>query len=57
MTIADEVATLKRRIALAEEERDALQLAGQEESYLQVCSMVEALELQLEGRLRHLPNS
>lgn len=57
MTIAHEVATLKRRIALAEEERDALQLAGQEESYLQVCSMVEALELQLEGRLRHLPNS
>ena len=57
MTIADEVATLKRRIALAEEERDALQLAGQEESYLQTYSMVETLELQLEERLQHLPSS
>jgi GST-like protein len=46
------IEALKRRIALAEEERDALRAAGQEESYLQACSMVEALELQLEERLR-----
>lgn len=31
MSKQDDVETLKRRIALAEEERDALQKAGQEE--------------------------
>ena len=57
MTIAEDVVALKRRLALAEEERDALQLAGQEENYLQACSMIEALEIQLEERLKHLPSS
>ena len=57
MTVAEEVVALKRRLALAEEERDALQLARQEEDCLQACSMVQALELQLEERLRHLPRS
>lgn len=55
MTIPEEIETMKRRIALAEKERDALQLAGQEENYLQACSMVQALELQLEERLQQLP--
>ena len=49
---AEAIETLKRRISLAEAERDALQLAGQEENYLRAYSMVEALELQLEDRLR-----
>ena len=49
---AEGIETLKRRISLAEAERDALQLAGQEENYLRAYSMVEALELQLEDRLR-----
>lgn len=52
MSKQDDIETLKRHIALAEEKRDALQSAGQEEDYLQACSMVEALELQLEARLR-----
>jgi GST-like protein len=47
-----QIDALKRRLALAEEERDALRAAGQEENYLQACSMVEALELQLEAHLR-----
>lgn len=51
-SIPDGIETLKRRISLAEAERDALQLAGQEENYLRAYSMVEALELQLEDRLR-----
>ena len=46
------IASLKQRIGVAEEERDALRAAGQEESYMEACSMVEALELQLEARLR-----
>ncbi len=52
MSKQDDIEALKRHIALAEEERDALQRAGQEEDYLQAYSMVEALELQLEARLR-----
>jgi len=43
---------LKERIKVAEEECDALRVPGREESYMQACSMVEALELQLEERLR-----
>jgi GST-like protein len=43
---------LKRRIAVAEEERDALRALKHEEDYLHACSTVEALELQLEERLR-----
>ena len=52
VSTAEGIETLKRRISLAEAERDALQLAGQEENYLRAYSMVEALELQLEDRLR-----
>ena len=48
----DTIASLKQRIKLAEEECGALRGPGQEELYLQACSMTEALELQLEERLR-----
>ncbi len=43
---------LKRRIAETERECDALRAPGHEEDYLRACSTVEALELQLEARLR-----
>ena len=46
------IASFKHRIKVAEEERDALRVSGQEELYMQACSMVEALELQLEERPR-----
>lgn len=46
------IASLKQRIRVAEEELDALRAPGQEEFYMQACSTVEALELQLEERLR-----
>jgi hypothetical protein len=46
------VDTLKHRIRLAEEERDSLRSPGDEELYLRAASMVAALELQLEQRLR-----
>jgi hypothetical protein len=52
MSKQDDIETLKRRITLAEEERDALQRAGHEEDYLQAYSMVEALEPQVEATLQ-----
>ena len=49
---SETISSVKHRIKIAEEERNALRAAGQEELYMQACSMVEALELQLEDRLR-----
>lgn len=46
------IESLEHRIRLAERERDALRAPGNEELYLQAASMVSALELQLEERLR-----
>jgi GST-like protein len=46
------VAALAQRIKVAGEECDALRATGQDEAYMQACSMVEALELQLEEALR-----
>ena len=45
------IASLEQRIKLAEEECGALRGQGQEELYLQACSLAEVLELQLEERL------
>ena len=52
VTPLETIASLKRRIALAEEECNALRGPGQEELYLQTCSTLEALEPRLEERLR-----
>lgn len=52
MSKQDDIEALKRGIAIAEEERDALQRAEQKEDYLRAYSMVEALELQLEEKLQ-----
>ena len=52
VTSFETIASFKHRIKVAEEERDALRVSGQEELYMQACSMVEALELQLEERPR-----
>jgi len=43
-----ELAELKARLAKAEAERDTWRTAGRQENYLAACSMVEALELQIE---------
>jgi hypothetical protein len=51
-TPAETIASLKRRISIAEEECGALRGLGQEELYLRACSAIEVLELQLEERLR-----
>lgn len=41
--------SLEDRIAKAESERDRWRLCGSQEKYLEACSMVDALELQLEA--------
>jgi hypothetical protein len=49
MTFEHDLASLSRRIAKAERSRDAWRAtAGGQERYLEACSMVGALDLQLE---------
>jgi len=52
MTFQEELDALTSRIAKAESERDAWRSAGPQEKYLEAHFMVEALELQLDQRLR-----
>lgn len=52
MTLHDDVAAIKKRIAKAESERDAWRAAGPEEKYLEAYFAVEALQLQLDARVR-----
>ena len=44
-----DIAAMQERIARAATERDTWRASGIEEKYLEACSMVEALELQLDG--------
>ena len=41
------IAALRERVAVAESRRDTWQLSGAQERYLEACSVVDALELQL----------
>lgn len=50
MSLYAAIATLRKRLAQAQAERDGWHAAGNEEKYLATCSIVEALKLQL-GRL------
>jgi hypothetical protein len=52
MTFKEDIDSFKERIAKAESERNAWRVAGREEKYLEAYFMVEALELQLDERLR-----
>lgn len=52
MTFEEDIDSFKGRIAEAEARRDAWRVAGPEEKYLEAYFMVEALELQLDERLR-----
>ena len=44
-----DIAAMQERIARAAVERDTWRASGMREKYLEACSMVEALELQLDG--------
>ena len=48
MTIEIDVAALQQRIAKAEVDRDTWRRSGMQENYLEACSMVDALNLQLD---------
>lgn len=57
MTFQEDIEAIKRRIAEAECKRDTWRAAGLEEKYLAAYFAVEALELQLDERLRARPPS
>lgn len=50
-TLKEDIATILRSIARAESQRDGWQAAGQQERYLEACSAVDALQLQLQRRV------
>ena len=52
MTFQLEIDALRSRVAKAESERDAWRAAGPQEKYFEAYFMVEALESQLDQRLR-----
>jgi hypothetical protein len=52
MTIQEDISALRDRMAKAESDRDVWRAAGQEEKYLEAYFLLEALELQLDLRLR-----
>lgn len=52
MTVNPEIAALRQRIAKAEKDRDAWRASGRHENYLEACSMVAALEVQIERLMR-----
>jgi len=51
MTLHEEISALQGRIAKAQSERDTWRSSGMQEKFLEACSRVDALELDLE-RLR-----
>ena len=53
----DDIAAIKSRIAKTEKDRDAWKMSGLNEKYLEAYFLVEALELQLDERLRKLRRS
>lgn len=52
MTLHEDIAAIRNRIAKAESDRNLWRAAGQEEKYLEAYFLVEALEAQLDQRLR-----
>jgi hypothetical protein len=55
MTIQEDIAAIRRRIAKAQSDSDAWRAAGLNEKYLEAYFLVQALEQQLGERLRQLP--
>jgi hypothetical protein len=49
MTFEQELASLKQRIARAEHARDRWRASGKQELYLEACSTVSALDVQLDS--------
>ena len=56
-SLHDDIAAIKSRIAKTEQDRDVWKMSGLHEKYLEAYFLVEALELQLDERLRKLRTS
>ena len=54
MTIQQDIAAIRDRMAKAEADRDAWRAAGLQEKYLEACGLVDMLERQLDERLRQV---
>jgi len=52
MTLQEDVDAIRRRLVEAESDRDGWRMTKLQEKYLEACSMVEALESQLDDRLK-----
>lgn len=52
MTFEQDIDAIKHRLAKAESDRDTWQRTGEQEKFLAAYFLVEALELQLDERLR-----
>lgn len=52
MTFQEDVDAIRQRLIEAESDRDGWRMTKLQEKYLEACSMVEALESQLDERLR-----
>jgi hypothetical protein len=50
-TFQEDIDSIKSRIVDAEAERNGWRMAGLQEEYVEACSMVEALEVQLDERV------
>ena len=55
MTLEDDIQALRNRLAKAEADRETWRAAGLQDRYLAAYFAVEALELQLDKRLREQP--
>jgi hypothetical protein len=51
MTPLSTIAVLEQRISKAQTRRDIWRASGSQESYMEACTLVDALELQLERAL------
>jgi hypothetical protein len=52
MTFEQDIDAIKQRIAKAEADRETWRMSGLEEKYMEAYFLVEALELQLDEKLR-----
>jgi hypothetical protein len=50
-TFQEDIASIRRRIVIAEADRNGWGMAGLQEDYLEACSTVERLEVELDERV------
>jgi hypothetical protein len=53
MTVQEDIDSIRSRLLEAESERNGWRMAGLQENYIEACSRVEALEVELDEWLTH----